>query len=82
MDHQFDALTVVTKDVLKQIVISDVRIYMAVLWPQRLFQALSLPHGRCLFTKKNPPHIIIDANYVNEHLGELSLDEDLSQYIL
>ena len=26
--------------------------------------------------------IIIDANYVNDHLGELSLDEDLSQYIL
>ncbi|UCH41157.1 MAG: ATP-dependent protease ATPase subunit HslU [Gammaproteobacteria bacterium] len=26
--------------------------------------------------------ITIDANYVNEHLGELSLDEDLSQYIL
>jgi ATP-dependent HslUV protease ATP-binding subunit HslU len=26
--------------------------------------------------------IPIDADYVNEHLGELSLDEDLSQYIL
>jgi ATP-dependent HslUV protease ATP-binding subunit HslU len=26
--------------------------------------------------------IIIDADYVNEQLGELSLDEDLSQYIL
>ena len=26
--------------------------------------------------------ISIDADYVNEHLGELSLDEDLSQYIL
>jgi len=26
--------------------------------------------------------INIDADYVNEHLGELSLDEDLSQYIL
>lgn len=26
--------------------------------------------------------IIIDASYVNEHLGELSLEEDLSQYIL
>ena len=26
--------------------------------------------------------ITIDATYVNEHLGELSLDEDLSQYIL
>jgi ATP-dependent HslUV protease ATP-binding subunit HslU len=26
--------------------------------------------------------VIIDADYVNEHLGELSLDEDLSQYIL
>ena len=26
--------------------------------------------------------ITIDAEYVNEHLGELSLDEDLSQYIL
>jgi ATP-dependent HslUV protease ATP-binding subunit HslU len=26
--------------------------------------------------------VTIDANYVNEHLGELSLDEDLSQYIL
>ncbi|MFT5219800.1 MAG: ATP-dependent HslUV protease ATP-binding subunit HslU [Planctomycetota bacterium] len=26
--------------------------------------------------------ITIDANYVNEHLGELSLEEDLSQYIL
>ena len=26
--------------------------------------------------------ITIDADYVNEHLGELSLDEDLSQYIL
>ncbi len=26
--------------------------------------------------------ITIDAQYVNEHLGELSLDEDLSQYIL
>ncbi len=24
----------------------------------------------------------IDANYVNDHLGELSLEEDLSQYIL
>jgi ATP-dependent HslUV protease ATP-binding subunit HslU len=26
--------------------------------------------------------ITIDADYVNEHLGELSKDEDLSQYIL
>ena len=26
--------------------------------------------------------ITIDAGYVNEHLGELTLDEDLSQYIL
>jgi len=26
--------------------------------------------------------IIITADYVNEHLGELSQDEDLSQYIL
>ena len=26
--------------------------------------------------------ITIDADYVNEHLGELSLEEDLSQYIL
>ncbi|MCP4389972.1 MAG: ATP-dependent protease ATPase subunit HslU [Gammaproteobacteria bacterium] len=26
--------------------------------------------------------ITIDADYVNEHLGELSIDEDLSQYIL
>jgi ATP-dependent protease HslVU (ClpYQ) ATPase subunit len=26
--------------------------------------------------------IEIDAVYVNEHLGELSLEEDLSQYIL
>jgi ATP-dependent HslUV protease ATP-binding subunit HslU len=26
--------------------------------------------------------ITIDADYVNEHLGELSADEDLSQYIL
>ena len=26
--------------------------------------------------------VTIDADYVNEHLGELSLDEDLSQYIL
>jgi ATP-dependent HslUV protease ATP-binding subunit HslU len=26
--------------------------------------------------------VTIDANYVNEHLGELALDEDLSQYIL
>jgi ATP-dependent HslUV protease ATP-binding subunit HslU len=26
--------------------------------------------------------ITIDAEYVNEHVGELSLDEDLSQYIL
>ena len=26
--------------------------------------------------------VTIDAAYVNEHLGELSLDEDLSQYIL
>ncbi len=26
--------------------------------------------------------VTIDAGYVNEHLGELSLDEDLSQYIL
>jgi ATP-dependent HslUV protease ATP-binding subunit HslU len=26
--------------------------------------------------------INIDADYVNEHLGELSLEEDLSQYIL
>ena len=26
--------------------------------------------------------ITIDANYVNDHLGELSLEEDLSQYIL
>ena len=27
-------------------------------------------------------NISIDADYVNEHLGELSLEEDLSQYIL
>jgi ATP-dependent HslUV protease ATP-binding subunit HslU len=26
--------------------------------------------------------LTIDADYVNEQLGELSLDEDLSQYIL
>ncbi len=26
--------------------------------------------------------VTIDADYVNDHLGELSLDEDLSQYIL
>ena len=26
--------------------------------------------------------IKIDADYVNDHLGELSLEEDLSQYIL
>ena len=26
--------------------------------------------------------ISVDASYVDEHLGELSLDEDLSQYIL
>jgi ATP-dependent HslUV protease ATP-binding subunit HslU len=26
--------------------------------------------------------LVIDADYVNEQLGDLSLDEDLSQYIL
>ena len=26
--------------------------------------------------------VTIDADYVNQHLGELSKDEDLSQYIL
>jgi ATP-dependent HslUV protease ATP-binding subunit HslU len=27
-------------------------------------------------------HILIDAEYVNQHLADLSADEDLSQYIL
>lgn len=26
--------------------------------------------------------IVVDAHYVNEHLGELAKDEDLSRYIL
>ncbi len=30
----------------------------------------------------NGQQVNIDADYVNEHLGELSLEEDLSQYIL
>ncbi|MCP4188000.1 MAG: ATP-dependent protease ATPase subunit HslU [Gammaproteobacteria bacterium] len=30
----------------------------------------------------NGQQVSIDADYVNEHLGELSLEEDLSQYIL
>ena len=33
-------------------------------------------------TDMNGEKVEIDADYVNEHLGELSLEEDLSQYIL
>jgi len=31
---------------------------------------------------KSGSHVQIDAAYVDEHLGELSKDEDLSRYIL
>jgi ATP-dependent HslUV protease ATP-binding subunit HslU len=31
---------------------------------------------------KSGSHVRIDAGYVNEHLAELSKDEDLSRYIL
>ena len=31
---------------------------------------------------KGGQEIIIDENYVNEHVSELSKDEDLSRYIL
>jgi ATP-dependent HslUV protease ATP-binding subunit HslU len=31
---------------------------------------------------KSGAHVQIDADYVDEHLAELSKDEDLSRYIL
>ena len=44
---------------------------------ERLLESISFEASDMV--EKN---ITIDADYVNEHLGELSLDEDLSQYIL
>jgi ATP-dependent HslUV protease ATP-binding subunit HslU len=44
---------------------------------ERLMEEISFDNGA-----NNESTITIDANYVDEHLGELAKDEDLSRYIL
>lgn len=44
---------------------------------ERLMEEISFDNGA-----SNESTITIDANYVDEHLGELAKDEDLSRYIL
>ena len=44
---------------------------------ERLLETLSYAAA-----DKNGEHVIIDAAYVEQHVSELSKDEDLSRYIL
>jgi ATP-dependent HslUV protease ATP-binding subunit HslU len=48
---------------------------------ERLLEEVSFSAGD-LAGKQNGAPIVIDAAYVNSHLGELAQDEDLSRYIL
>jgi ATP-dependent HslUV protease ATP-binding subunit HslU len=48
---------------------------------ERLLEEVSFSAGD-LAGKQNGAPIVIDADYVNSHLGELAQDEDLSRYIL
>ncbi|HBX57325.1 MAG TPA: HslU--HslV peptidase ATPase subunit, partial [Pseudomonas sp.] len=48
---------------------------------ERLLEEVSFSAGD-LAGQQNGSAIVIDAAYVNSHLGELAQDEDLSRYIL
>ena len=48
---------------------------------ERLLEEVSFSAGD-LASKQNGEKLVIDAAYVNEHLGELAVNEDLSRYIL
>jgi ATP-dependent HslUV protease ATP-binding subunit HslU len=48
---------------------------------ERLLEEVSFSAGD-LAGQQNGTPIVIDAAYVNSHLGELAQDEDLSRYIL
>jgi len=48
---------------------------------ERLLEEVSFSAGDLAGQQKGTP-IVIDAAYVNSHLGELAQDEDLSRYIL
>lgn len=48
---------------------------------ERLLEEVSFSAGD-LATKQQEGKLVIDANYVNEQLGELAVNEDLSRYIL
>jgi ATP-dependent HslUV protease ATP-binding subunit HslU len=48
---------------------------------ERLLEEVSFSAGDLAAQHDEKP-IRIDADYVNDHLGELALDEDLSRYIL
>ena len=48
---------------------------------ERLLEELSYSAGD-LASKQNGEKLIIDAAYVEQHLGELAVNEDLSRYIL
>ena len=47
---------------------------------ERLLEEVSF--GATEFSSKGETNIVIDASYVDSHLGELAQDEDLSRYIL
>jgi ATP-dependent HslUV protease ATP-binding subunit HslU len=48
---------------------------------ERLLEEVSFSAGELATRQDNAP-ILINADYVNQHLGELAQDEDLSRYIL
>ena len=48
---------------------------------ERLLEELSFSAGD-LASKQEGKPLVIDAAYVNQHLGELAVNEDLSRYIL
>jgi len=48
---------------------------------ERLLEELSFSAGD-LAARQAGEKLVIDAAYVNEHLGELAVNEDLSRYIL
>ncbi|MEJ6656841.1 MAG: AAA family ATPase, partial [Pseudomonas sp.] len=48
---------------------------------ERLLEEVSFSAGD-LASKQNGEKLVIDAAYVDEHLGELAVNEDLSRYIL
>ncbi|MBF7729897.1 ATP-dependent protease ATPase subunit HslU [Pseudomonas sp. N040] len=48
---------------------------------ERLLEEVSFSAGD-LASQQNGIPLLIDASYVNSHLGELAMDEDLSRYIL